>query len=520
MPYHKEVDTWDWDGWATTTYFGCIGGDWGNNAVGDANKVNVKRMNDPSVPRMAAAIPWPIAYSEYGTKDNWGKSVGDSFYGKTDDKSCFVIQPIKEGVTTPPKIALDAAQLRSTDSAATWTSNGKRVPGIKIIPYEGCGGNCPGVAKDGGQGDCYNDCGDNDAQGYDGIYNSSNSIWNEQSSACCFSGNMFTLNYPVLNAFQNNNNNLAKCSCPYAVDKDGNHQAGSAVCDKFVNWCSGINMHFDLGVSELASAYWGQSNAVKTGAGYVVRWKRVTCDTWQEQTQDRSLNNNYSPPYIPGDGGCDVSKWGSWSQCTKTCGGGTKSRSRSVTQEGADCPLLSSTDECNRQECDNDCELSKWSSWSACSCKCIADGNHCHITRTRTIIHAADADGKACGALEEHNDCFNVPQCPVPGPAPGPGPVPAHHCVISSWSTWGQCDRQCGGGKQTRTRHIQDCPSNTQRTDTRTCNSVPCNPLPTPAPTPVTEPSGTSMSTGEIIGLFCGCTAAFIMIYHFAVLKS
>jgi hypothetical protein len=52
---------------------------------------------------------------------------------------------------------------------------------------------------------------------------------------------------------------------------------------------------------------------------------------------------------------CKVSKWGEWSKCTKKCGGGSTSRSRTIVtppaRGGAGCPALTETQKCNAQEC-------------------------------------------------------------------------------------------------------------------------------------------------------------------------
>ena len=67
---------------------------------------------------------------------------------------------------------------------------------------------------------------------------------------------------------------------------------------------------------------------------------------------------------------CSVGPWSSWSSCTKSCGGGKKSRSRGVTQNpscgGANCPALFEEMDCNTQCCTQDCQLGAWSQWSVC----------------------------------------------------------------------------------------------------------------------------------------------------------
>ena len=52
---------------------------------------------------------------------------------------------------------------------------------------------------------------------------------------------------------------------------------------------------------------------------------------------------------------CVVSNWSDWSSCSKTCGGGNRSRSRTVTTEpkngGTVCPSLIEEGKCNTEEC-------------------------------------------------------------------------------------------------------------------------------------------------------------------------
>jgi hypothetical protein len=51
------------------------------------------------------------------------------------------------------------------------------------------------------------------------------------------------------------------------------------------------------------------------------------------------------------DVGCQVSAFGAWSSCSKTCGGGSQTRQRTVTQTGNNCPSLQESQSCNTQEC-------------------------------------------------------------------------------------------------------------------------------------------------------------------------
>jgi outer membrane protein OmpA-like peptidoglycan-associated protein len=52
---------------------------------------------------------------------------------------------------------------------------------------------------------------------------------------------------------------------------------------------------------------------------------------------------------------CQVSAWSDWSACSALCGGGTQTRTRTVTTQPADggavCPSLSESKSCNTQAC-------------------------------------------------------------------------------------------------------------------------------------------------------------------------
>jgi hypothetical protein len=118
---------------------------------------------------------------------------------------------------------------------------------------------------------------------------------------------------------------------------------------------------------------------------------------------------------------CTVSSWTDWDACSSACGGGTKSRFRSITQSagplGTQCPTLIEASPCNTQGCPIHCEMSVWSDWSTCTKSCGEGGSW---SRTRSVKTAADYGGVACPAATETSAC-NAHACPV-------------DCTLSSWA--------------------------------------------------------------------------------------
>merc|ERR1711962_169241 len=107
---------------------------------------------------------------------------------------------------------------------------------------------------------------------------------------------------------------------------------------------------------------------------------------------------------------CKVEDWSSWTDCSATCGGGTKTRGRGVVQEaengGAPCPALEEEESCNTDQCPVDCEVEDWSSWTKCSATCGGGTK----TRGRGVVQEAEKGGAVCPALEEEEPC-NTDQC-------------------------------------------------------------------------------------------------------------
>lgn len=92
---------------------------------------------------------------------------------------------------------------------------------------------------------------------------------------------------------------------------------------------------------------------------------------------------------------CQVSTWAGWGRCSSLCGGGVRTRVRSVIREpeagGRRCPHTTQTTSCNTASCDRDCIISRWwSKWSACSRQCGGGVQY----RRRKIVQNAIGLGK------------------------------------------------------------------------------------------------------------------------------
>ena len=167
---------------------------------------------------------------------------------------------------------------------------------------------------------------------------------------------------------------------------------------------------------------------------------------------------------------CLVSNWSDWGSCSKTCGTGQKTRTRTITQRGTStCPPLEESQTCNTQACPPvNCVVSDWSGWSQCDKTC-GGGQQ---TRNRTVVTPSANGGTVCPVLTESQSC-NTQACPPNNP-----PV---NCVVSDWSGWSQCDKTCGGGQQTRNRTVVTPSANGGTvcpvlTESQSCNSQACPP--------------------------------------------
>lgn len=218
----------------------------------------------------------------------------------------------------------------------------------------------------------------------------------------------------------------------------------------------------DCGVSD-----WSAWGACDTECGGGTRTRNRTI------TRTAANNGKLCPPLTetencntqPCPVNCEVSAWSAPSQCSKTCGGGTSTRTRTVIRNsafgGEPCPELISTAPCNTQPCVIDCAVGMWGDWSDCSKEC-GDGTS---SRSRSVTVPAANGGRVCPPLTETIACNNTP-CPV-------------NCEVSGWSGFSTCSEPCGGGTQIRTRTVTKpaahggtaCPT---LAETQVCNTAPC----------------------------------------------
>jgi len=166
---------------------------------------------------------------------------------------------------------------------------------------------------------------------------------------------------------------------------------------------------------------------------------------------------------------CLTSKWFP-EECSVTCGGGVQTLTRTVeieTDLGYKCPALKAEQSCNEPRCPLDCELADWTGWSACSAYC--DGGI--MDRIRPIMQHPTAGGAPCEVTDDSQDC-NTQSCDK-------------DCVLHDWTEWSaSCTKVCGGGRQTRFKHIKEheygemgtCPTfhDPKRFQWKLCNTHDC----------------------------------------------
>ncbi|CAJ0917991.1 unnamed protein product [Ranitomeya imitator] len=246
-----------------------------------------------------------------------------------------------------------------------------------------------------------------------------------------------------------------------------------------------------------------------------------------EESETRVCQNKLCPV----DG--SWSDWSPWEECSKTCGNGKKTRTRSCHvppgQGGGKSCLGKAVDTivCSTEPCPVNGIWSSWQAWGACSKTC-GKGTH---RRVRVCNNPPPSfDGSSCEGQDVQTQICLDRHCPgtvtkwmesgQPGEAGRPAAYPVvadfdkgfrecsnpapqyggHKCEgmeyenelcnsdlcpvhgnWGSWSSWGACSRTCNGGQMRRYRACDDpAPSNSGRgctgadTEIHKCNTVKC----------------------------------------------
>ncbi|KAG5839974.1 hypothetical protein ANANG_G00211120 [Anguilla anguilla] len=200
---------------------------------------------------------------------------------------------------------------------------------------------------------------------------------------------------------------------------------------------------------------------------------------------------------------CMLSPWSDWSDCSVTCGKGSRTRQRmlkSPVELGECTEDLEQVEKCMLPECPTDCGVSEWSEWSECNKSCGKG----HVIRTRMVTLEPQFGGNACPETVQRRKC-KVRKCnrgagTAAGAAAGEErrkrkedrekrrSKPSHDdtaqehpgCRMRPWSGWTDCTKPCGGGIQERFMTVKKRFKSSQfasckdRKEIRACNVHPC----------------------------------------------
>merc|ERR1719261_2075984 len=108
---------------------------------------------------------------------------------------------------------------------------------------------------------------------------------------------------------------------------------------------------------------------------------------------------------------CEMSAWGAWSACPDSCGKGqqtaTRNEKRAAVAGGAICGATLRTRDCHDASCPVACEEGVWTAWSTCTKTCGGGSRK----KTRTQVQPR-FNGLACGASSMTELCSQA-ACPT-----------------------------------------------------------------------------------------------------------
>jgi len=113
---------------------------------------------------------------------------------------------------------------------------------------------------------------------------------------------------------------------------------------------------------------------------------------------------------------CTVTAWTNWTDCSKECGTGQKTRYRAIDTPAyyggvmGECDNLTQSEDCNVEYCPQDCVVSEWSAWGSCDKSCGAEPVGTRLfgakqIRTRYVLTPAESGGHKCPSLTQSKLC-------------------------------------------------------------------------------------------------------------------
>ena len=137
---------------------------------------------------------------------------------------------------------------------------------------------------------------------------------------------------------------------------------------------------------------------------------------------------------------CEWGSFSEWSPCSKSCGGGEKSRTRQVATPASNGGLSCEgepieTEGCNTEGCPVNCKWGAYEPWSSCSKTCGGGEK----MRTRQVDTHASNGGQACEGNATETEVCNTDGCPI-------------NCEWGPYGEWSSCSQSCGGGTRSKTR--------------------------------------------------------------------